>query len=682
LPNKITTAALSWNEDGEPYSDQFQQRYFSRHDALAHSRYIFIEKNDLNQRWLDCQSASYVLAETGFGSGLNFLAVCQSFQQFVQAHPESPLKRLYFISFEKYPLAASDLSNAHQRWPQLTEFATQLQANYPSAIAGCHRLHIDINAGHQPTAVTEHQVIVDLWFGDIADTLPQVSYPPTGVVDSWLLDGFAPSKNPSMWSNAFFQNMAKITKDQASLATFSAEDSVKQGLAAAGFEVTKVKGFGKSREIITATFKREHSISSTQSWYHRPSPNNVETVTIIGGGIASAALCLSLAKRGVKVRLVCQDPALAQAASGNRQGGFYPLINSQHDYLSQLYSQAFFYSRQTFSQFDMVNKGDCGELCGVIQLAYNESLQQRYQAISDSGLFPRDLLQWLSPSQASDIAGVALSHRALYYPQGGWVAPAQLTQVMLAHASKLSEVEVIYNRQVSQISYQNEQWRLDFNSDEPLYAQCLVLANGHQLTNFAQTAQLPLYQTSGQISHVQSTKQLSPLKTLLCYQGYLTPAHQQQHCLGASFERNKTTAQLTANEQAQNLEKLVDCTAGSQWPLTIRLNKLAGKVGVRLSAKDHLPMVGAVPDFTATMAQYGDLARGKPASRYSPAPHYRNLYMIGALGSRGLCSASLLAEILACQLTGEPQPVNQALLDQLNPNRYWIKQLKRGKQLP
>jgi len=694
LPITIKTAALSWNADSEPYSDTFQDRYFSSDDGLAESRYVFIEKNNLSQRWLECQSVSYVIAETGFGSGLNFLAVCQAFEQFCQQHPTACLKRLYFISFEKYPLTAHDLKSAHQRWPQLSNFSSQLQTNYPSAIAGCHRLQFKMSHAataqyHQNAITARPQVILDLWLGDISDTLPQLSYPQQGLIDCWLLDGFDPKKNPAMWNDTLYQNIAKVTKDQATLATFTAAGIVRRGLESAGFTITKVKGFGKKREMVTATFNRTKLTSSTASWFNRPVADKLNEVTIIGGGIASAALCLSLAQRGIKVTLLCKDPQLAQGASGNRQGGFYPLINVQHDYLSQLYSQAFFYSRQTIKRLESTKDQVTSDFCGVLQLAYQTNLHTRYQAISDSGLFPPDFLQWLTPAQATDLAKVEILHNALYFPQGGWLAPATLTQVLINHAKTLNLIEVIYDVKVHALKLKQElkqehnqkQWQLEFRDGSKRQAHHVILANGHHLTDFEQTRELPLYQTSGQISHIKSTSQLQPLTTVLCYQGYLTPARQGQHCLGASFERDKTSVQLTATEHHQNIEKLRHCTQGAQWPASIAGDVLAGKVGVRLSAKDHLPMVGGVPDVKLTSDYYHDLARGKPASKYPPAPHHQNLYMLGALGSRGLCSAPLLAEILACQLTGEPQPVSQALLDQLNPNRYWIKQLKRGKSI-
>lgn len=103
-------------------------------------------------------------------------------------------------------------------------------------------------------------------------------------------------------------------------------------------------------------------------------------------------------------------------------------------------------------------------------------------------------------------------------------------------------------------------------------------------------------------------------------------------------------------------------------------------MGVRCATRDHLPMVGGVPDYAATLAQYADLpAQQAAGGDIADAPDLAGLYLFGALGSRGLCSAPLAAEVLAAQLAGEPQPLDASTLAALNPNRYWVRKLLKGK---
>lgn len=130
----ITNAQLGWNEVGTPVSDQFDDVYFSNVNGLEETRYVFLQQNLIPQRWQEFDQRRFVIGETGFGTGLNFLAVWQYFSQFRQANPDAALKELHFISFEKYPLSKADLVKAHQAWPELAEFAEKLHRHYPIAV--------------------------------------------------------------------------------------------------------------------------------------------------------------------------------------------------------------------------------------------------------------------------------------------------------------------------------------------------------------------------------------------------------------------------------------------------------------------------------------------------------------------------------------------------------------------
>lgn len=177
--------------------------------------------------------AAFVIAETGFGTGLNFLAVAEKFQQFRAEFPESRVQRLYFISFEKYPLTAEQLKLVHQRYPQFAKNSQNLTACWQPRQVGCQRYHFD-------------SVYLDLWFGEMAENLPQLGDLYHNSVDAWFLDGFSPDKNPEMWNEHLYQQMFRLSRNGGSFATFTAASAVRKGLQAAGFEVYKRKGFGKN----------------------------------------------------------------------------------------------------------------------------------------------------------------------------------------------------------------------------------------------------------------------------------------------------------------------------------------------------------------------------------------------------------------------------------------------------
>ena len=224
---KITAADISFNETGTPISSLFDDIYYSKDDGLTESFYVFQQGNNLEQRWLTHDREQFCIAETGFGTGLNFLAVCQTFAAFRDKHPNHRLKRLHFLSFEKYPIALTALRQSLVQWTSVKNWSEKLLACYPSLIKGPHRLNIDT------------QISLDLWFGDVLESAPKINNRLHGVVDAWFLDGFAPSKNPDMWSNDLFFQIARLTRPQGTFATFTAAGFVRRGLMAQGFRAFK-----------------------------------------------------------------------------------------------------------------------------------------------------------------------------------------------------------------------------------------------------------------------------------------------------------------------------------------------------------------------------------------------------------------------------------------------------------
>src|SRR5690606_2126059 len=120
----IQPANLEFNTEGTPVSRDFDDVYFSNDNGLEETRYVFLGGNRIAERFPEHPEALFVVAESGFGTGLNFLTLWQAFAAFRATHPESTLQRLHFISFEKYPLNHGDLVAAHQHWPELAAFAT------------------------------------------------------------------------------------------------------------------------------------------------------------------------------------------------------------------------------------------------------------------------------------------------------------------------------------------------------------------------------------------------------------------------------------------------------------------------------------------------------------------------------------------------------------------------------
>ena len=654
-------ARLDWNEAGTPVSSEFGDVYFSNDNGLSETRYVFLQQNRLPERFSHHDSDSFVIGETGFGTGLNFLATMAAFLE--QAPLSGNGSRLHFISVEKYPLTQADLRKALAAWPELAPLSQPLIDQWPLPVSGCHRL-----------LFADGRIRLDLWFGDIKEMLPQVPHPATGLVDAWYLDGFSPAKNPEMWTQDLFDDLARLARPDATLSTFTCAGFVRRGLIAAGFAMKKVKGHGSKREMLAGVREGKVPQQSIAPWYARPAGREGE-VLLIGGGIASAMTALSLVERGRHVTLLCEDGEPASGASGNRQGALYPLLNGEHDALSRFYSLAFGFARNRLLALAK-HHPVAFSLCGVTQLGYDDKSAAKLAKMSQ-GPFPPELMHPLSAAEVEQVVGLPCDADGVSYPLGGWLCPADLTRAAIREAQASGRLEVVFNAAATHIAEQDGGWRVESRDGRQWRAPNLVVAAGHQLPALLPFAELPLYPVRGQVSHVPTTAGLSQLKTVLCYDGYLTPAHNGAHCIGASYGRNQTDLAYRADEQDQNRARMQACVPQQRWPAEVDVSGAQARIGVRCASRDHLPVAGPV----ARLAALADHDVNAPADQQSALPLHAGLYVLGALGSRGLCSAPLCGELVASEICGEPLPLAADLLEALHPARYWVRRLRRGKPL-
>ena len=145
------------------------------------------------------------------------------------------------------------MAAAHARWPELAPYADELRAQWPLPLPGCHRL-----------LLAEGRITLDLWFGDVNELLPQFDASMNNQVDAWFLDGFAPAKNPDMWTEQLFAAMARFARPEGSFATFTAAGFVRRGLQQAGFQVNRCKGFGQNVRCSLAVCRPIRSLHPTR----------------------------------------------------------------------------------------------------------------------------------------------------------------------------------------------------------------------------------------------------------------------------------------------------------------------------------------------------------------------------------------------------------------------------------
>ena len=652
-------AQLDWDDHGRPRSRVFDDVYFSDQSGLDETRYVFLEQNRLAERFAGlAANGRLVIGETGFGTGLNFLCAWQLFEQHAVAGA-----RLHFVSVEKYPLSPADLQRALALWPQLKPLADQLLRQY-----------VAIHEGFQRISLANGRVTLTLLIGDALEQLPQLD----AQIDAWFLDGFAPAKNPDMWTAELFVELARLAAPGSTISTFTSTGWVRRLLKAAGFKMKRTPGIGHKWEILRGEFLGWPVDVAPplpqKPWFARPAPLTGERrALVIGAGLAGCATASSLAARGWQVSLLERHEAVAQEASGNPQGVLYLKLSAHGTALSQLIVSGFGYTRRLLEN---LQRGTDWDNCGVLQLAFNEKEAERHAQLAEA--FPDDLLQWLEQPAAQARAGVGVAHGGLFYPEGGWVHPPALCQAQATQPN----IELLSHHDVLQLRKVDDQWQAWDGERLLASAAVVVLAGAADIKRFAQSAELPLKRIRGQITRLAQTPQSAALATVVCAEGYVAPARLGEHTLGASFDFHSDDLTPTSAEHQGNLAMLEEISSDLVARLHIDqqpVESLEGRAAFRCTSPDYLPIVGPLADLPAFNQTYAALSKDARQVPDSACPWHDGLYVNSGHGSRGLITAPLSGELLAAWLDNEPLPLPRSVAEACHPNRFALRKLIRGK---
>jgi tRNA U34 5-methylaminomethyl-2-thiouridine-forming methyltransferase MnmC len=222
-----TEAVLDWHEGDMPYSRVFDDHFYCRSDGRLECGHVFLVGNDLPRRWQ--RREPFRIAELGFGTGLN---LCETWRQWRETAPEGA--SLHFTSFERFPMARADIDRALSHWPEIERERAALTEKWPDAPEG--RVEIELEPRMRLTVVC----------GAALDSLSEEKIP----FDAWYLDGFAPSRNPDMWSEELMAEVYRLTVPGGRFGTYAAAGFVRRNLAAAGFTVERRPGFAGKREML------------------------------------------------------------------------------------------------------------------------------------------------------------------------------------------------------------------------------------------------------------------------------------------------------------------------------------------------------------------------------------------------------------------------------------------------
>lgn len=582
---------LLWAEDGSPRSGRFDDVYFSREDGLAESRAVFLAGCGLPEAWTGRRR--FTVAELGFGTGLNIAALLDLWRR--TAPPEA---RLHIFSIEGFPLSREEAVRALSAWPELAESAAALTAAWPAGTPGFHRLDLpDFNA------------TLDLAVGDAEWALNQWS----GAADAWFLDGFAPSTNPGMWSDAVLDGIASHSAPGAAVATFTVAGMVRRGLAARGFEVAKRPGHGRKRERLEARLPGARVESP------------VPTVAVIGAGIAGASAARALTSLGLRPVVVEAERAGA-GASGFPAALVTPRMDAGDRTIAAFYAQALERAGDLYAATP-----DAVIARGVLQLEQAPRDAARFAKISAQDLWSPETMSVVDSASAAGWAGEPVDAGGLKMNGAMAVRPVALLDAWL------TDVERVTAR-VAALQTKGAGWRLLDNEGGIIAeADAVILAAGWGVANLA--PDLPLSPVRGQADWVEVSED-TPAP--IAWGGYVVPTGEGL-LFGATHDRGRTDIEPSSEDSVRN-----------RAVLAARLPSLAERIAdrsshsraaVRATTPDRLPVAGAVP--------------GAPG-----------LYVLSGFGSRGFCAAPLLAEHVAALISGAPSPLAADTVRRVDPARF------------
>ncbi|HYD72706.1 MAG TPA: bifunctional tRNA (5-methylaminomethyl-2-thiouridine)(34)-methyltransferase MnmD/FAD-dependent 5-carboxymethylaminomethyl-2-thiouridine(34) oxidoreductase MnmC [Candidatus Binatia bacterium] len=641
MPRLPPLPRLEWSEAGAPRAAEIGDVYFSDAGGLAESEHVFLQGTGLPDAWRGRDR--FAICELGFGSGLNVLAAWRAWKA-----TRAPHATLHISSIEAFPLAKADAERALARFPEVAALAQALLARWPVRAYAPQRIWFE-----------DDRFALTLFVGEAEQVLAGMR----GAFDAWFLDGFAPSRNPAMWTPEVLRQVARLSAPSARAATFSVAGDVRRGLKAAGFGVEKKSGYGGKRERLEARLETPPpSLAKSGTGSHNAGggtgASNIypyaaahpKRVAIIGAGIAGAACARALVRRGVETIVLEGARELGAGASGNPAGLVMPRLDRGP--LSELFLAAYLHAVAAYEALGVF------DACGV---------EQRAEASKQTAFF----LQLNDPPLPDDWL-VELAHDVALHRRAGVVRPCAAVEGMLRGA------QVQFEAEVQSLDRSGEGWVLRADDGRAmLKADAVVLACGAALTRFAPASFLPITLSCGQIEWGEGAR----LDRALVRGNYVAP-FEGGVLFGATFDHYGppasspvSAAPAVNGARARNIAALSELAPDIA--ASIDPAKLHSRASLRATTPDRLPIAGLLPDAPAWFAQYEALAHGRKIETDQPPPAHRGVYVIGGLGARGLTFAPLLGERIASEICGEPAPLSQFSLDAIHPARFLHRALKR-----
>lgn len=602
-------------KDNTPYSLDFEDFYFNSQEGVEESRFVYTEAFE----WEECES--FIIAETGFGIGLNFFLTLQNFLK-TKKRP----KRLFYVSVEGFYLEPSFLREAYKRlgiYEEIKELLEQFLLFYPKCAKGIYRFYFK-------------DCFLDLVFDDIS-VLKRLEFE----ANIWYLDGFSPSKNSLMFDENTLFEIARLSKLNATILSFSSSSFLQKNLKHCGFDVAKMKGFRK-REMVRAFLKHKKQMTNKEAYFQKVSAKfENKKVAIIGAGISGALLAYELSLRGFEVEIFEKNATLYEGASSNESGILSSLILNPQSALGNFSLNAFVEASRFYRQIlDL-------KLKGVYEFAYTLQMQQRFFTQKDNAYFQ-------------------IAQNKAFLDYGGHIYPKEILSSLFEKAG----VKIYFNHHFSHYERENETFNLIFkNASKRCKFGILIYTLGADAKDFLHYEAMLLSRVRGQLTHL---KPFFKTEFPLSSKAYICPPKSNLQVIGATYDRLNTNPKGQRKDDEENLEKIKEFLKGDK-----EIEILGSRVGFRSYSSDRFCIAGAAYDEEFYKQNYKALLWHKNKPQISPQ-NIPNLYLSLAQGSRAFSSSVLCARYLCALINDEPLGFYADFIPHIHPARFLIRKLKKG----
>ena len=591
MKNNLINPKFSISSKLGIYSKSYNDIYFDKLNGPKETEHVYLNTNNLTKKFKNKQK--FVIAEIGFGTGLNFILTWKLWKENRKTNGS-----LTYISFENAPLSKKDIERVYKKFKNLDGYSRFLLKNIPERYKSTHRIFIKAD-----------NINLILIYDDIT-SLINFNFK----ADTWFLDGFSPKKNPLVWTDKLFKQLYNFTNLDGSLSTFSVAGHIRGGLLKAGFKVSKVSGYGNKKEISYAI--KKDLISSNQ--YKFSCEKKIGPVAIIGSGISGASLAYALRKRNIECFIIDKSYKLANGASGNKLALQMPKLTMDDSPYGLLSLEAFLYSRKIAKNLNAIPRSD-----GLVLIPSRDRDIIKFKKLLENN-WPLDLL-----NNNYDKLNSLKFINHIYMKSSGIVDNSKFIQNLI------KDVEFISKFDVKKITSKDGLNIIIDKFGNRLKAKTVIWANGFEMTNLSQN--LPINPISGQVTYLKANELSSNLKINFSYGHHFSQAFKGYHQIGASFNRNANTC-FREIDQNTNINSIPEFLRKN---IYYNINESGHRVSVRASTKDRMPFFGDLNTLTGKKSNNIYILGGMGAWGFVYAPFYAELLVTKIINDQLVINSKL-----------------------------------------